>query len=470
MSYREQLPQLSPAPRIGFGDLSDFNALNTPGSQFAQAWQPVQSQLVAEGNSLTSTAMQAAQNTFTTEFEGLTQSQVGTSVQQALQGAQQYVIAGQTLYGAVQNVVGLVQAAQTGNPVQGVESFVGVMVAAAVAATPLTAGLGAAIVGAVDTVLTILQAAGLFGSAPAGSEVCPGFNMTNVAFVIPRTDPQGGNTCCGVATTPAQIAPGAPTWRSFPNPNSSSDAAWFQPNPSGQLTWNDATFAFPATAASLPTILPNQTASTAPRPIDAAFPQYHSLECLPTGSDLMSQFYAAYFSAWKLNAAYALNGLKPQSDAQVLLQTLIFWNKANFSTSTAIIASATESLVAAGATCPSGLTYLSSLVTGVLGLSTGGESWIGSDGQSLVIYTGGIKTVVSVIKIPVGLAPVKAGSSAPTASTSSAYSSSTAATVATGAALVAGTALAGTAIYAYATKQSFSGVLASAWKKIRKAL
>ena len=344
------------------GDISDFNALNTPGSQFAGAWAPVQNQLLTEGNALGSTAMTTAKNAFATQYLALTQGAGVMNIASALQGAQGYVLGAQTVYGAVQNVSNLAAMANGGNVAGALEGFTGLLVAAAVAGG-VSAGIGAAIIGVVDGVLAIMQKVGLFGSPPTGTQVTPGFYCTGASFAIPRTDPFGGTASCCVWASPAQIVPGSLGWRSFPDPNAPADAVWFTPTTAQQFQWGQATFGTPGGLDGGSAIVNSNPV----RPIDWAFPQYHALECMPSGTDAVSQLYAVFFAAWRLNAAYALNGLTPQKDAQVLLQVLELWNRAHPAGTPVTLTQTGESLPAPGSPCdPNAAAYPLSLISGVI--------------------------------------------------------------------------------------------------------
>lgn len=434
------------------GGLGDFDSLAASDPAFSSSWGTIQAQLGKENASATD--VNAAKNAFATSFEQLT-SVPGQDAGQALGAAQQYVMAGQTVYGAVQNVAGLIRSAQGGNPVGLVESFTGVMVGASITGGALTAGVGAAIVGAVDLVLTLLQGAGLFGSAP-GTTICPGMTLKGATFAIPRFDPAGsGNACCGVISTPAQISPGAPTWRPFPDPTKDGDRPWFAPSSSvvQQFDWLGATFYFGNSAGSSIIGGGSVVGQTPPlRPIDIAFPQYHSLECMAAGlsdSSQTSRFYASFFAAWKLNAAYALNGLTPQPDANVMLQALRFWNRAHARSIGPIVTlQLTEAILPAGVAllspstaCSSSVTpYPDMLVTSVLGQSQSTDSWVSADGKSILINAG------PFLQSPGSLTVAASGMSAGKK-------------VAIGAGLAVAVAAGAAGVYAAVTRTAFSTVL-----------
>jgi hypothetical protein len=163
--------------------------------------------------------------------------------------------------------------------------------------------------------------------------------------------------CMGVFTNTPQIAPGDAAWRTFPNFNDPDDANWFVPiyytNEPGPGYWKNALFytgRLDTSAAAGPNS-PNtgrpvlqDRAENWLRPIDAAFPNYRYLECemfdiipgnehrIPPISPMLTlkpsvtDFQKAFFAAWKSNQEYALNGFTPQSDGQVLLRLVRFWN------------------------------------------------------------------------------------------------------------------------------------------------
>jgi hypothetical protein len=92
---------------------------------------------------------------------------------------------------------------------------------------------------------------------------------------------------------------------------------------------------------------PNAAGSNV-RPIDNAFSVYYQYETfdpaivsawMAQGVDPanISRFMVAWSTAWKANAAYALNGLSPQPDWMVLLHLIRMWNRAHDSSRTASV-------------------------------------------------------------------------------------------------------------------------------------
>jgi len=306
------------------GDIS-FQEL-TQNPYAATAFSKVQQQLTKEGAN--SSDVQAAQTAFTNSYNQLASVASGLSGQNVIDAAQSYVMAGNTILGAAQTIGGLISSAGKMPPATVIQMFTGTLIGVAIAAGAVSAGIGAAVVGAVDGLLQVLQGAGLFGSPPAGTQICPGYYCQGAAFTVQTQGPSGVLGCCcafPLSNSQAQTSPSSPNWRAFPEAGVSADLPWYTTNAS-TFTWGGIEFGVPATLGSAqPT-----------RPIDHAFPQLRTLECNVSqalGTPL-GGFMSAFFSAWKANAAYALNGLKAQDDAQVLLHTLRLWNRAHASTST----------------------------------------------------------------------------------------------------------------------------------------
>lgn len=297
------------------GSLTDFQQFDQPGSTFHAAWTEVGSQILAEGGDITK--LQTAANDFTSAFEQMTSSSqgFGVQVQDALDYAKKYTIAGQTVLGAVQHVQGLIAAAQGASTPQQVEQvfnmFTGTLIGAAVAAGAVSAGVGSLIVAGVGVALDLLESAGLFGTAPSGTTICQA-GSSKLTFSSPPTVQVG----CAASMTAKVVNQGASNWRKFPTPGGSipGDAGWFNKD---MVDWYgdqwSGWFGY--------------------RLIDSAFPVWHYMACAQVPPELAS-FNQAFSQAWKANAEYALNGLKAQEDAQVLLHTVRIWNRAHSSSST----------------------------------------------------------------------------------------------------------------------------------------
>jgi hypothetical protein len=360
-------------PPIDTGQ-TDFNSLvqnSSFGSLVQQAWGPVQQQMLAEGldpsNPLDAANLNTAQGMFANAYNQLTQ-QMGVEATSAMQAAAQYVQTGKTIAGAVQTVVSLIKQAEGVQDIQGACNFVGslmgTVVTAAIASGAVTAGIGAAITAVVGVTIALIEAAWPGNPQPAGQLICA------------QTGPQGAQIYCSGAsftvgciccfshapigqTTP--IGPGTSVWRDFPNPTDPNDAGWFQyVGVIGQPQSATGPFGGPTAGAGAPGYTyPLQgapTAGNAPqglgvwknatwstpfagmRTIDGAFPNYRQLEyelTVPFGNEVepcppaLVDFGKAFFAAWKSNQAFALNGLKPIPDEQVLLQTLAMFNRSH---------------------------------------------------------------------------------------------------------------------------------------------
>jgi hypothetical protein len=211
------------------------------------------------------------------------------------------------------------------------------------------------------------------------------------------------------------------------------------------------------------------------RPIDHAFPQYRTLESNTLFHG--GSFQQAFFAAWKMNAAYALNGLKPQDDAQVLLHTLRLWNKAHEATNTVKMGPSTGPLL--GMNDPLSATassYISLLVSAAASIAGSDPTLV--DGGNLILNLGAMKSAPSpcgpdqMINPQWLLQQATGGGNAPKCIQApwAVQQGSTLGSVAVGTATAVGVAAGGLAVYAYATKQSYTGVLKALWTGARGLL
>jgi hypothetical protein len=300
---------LRPAP-TGLGDFAHYAS----NPEFAAAWSKIQAQLTVEGNGPASLAAATAQEEFASVFDNIA-SQLGVDPSTALDAAQQYIVAGHTVLGAVDTVQKVVSAAQGGDPAGAFNILTGAMVAAATSTGLVTAGVGALITIGVGAALSILQNAGLFGSPPKGTEWCPG--------LFTSTLPKIQVGC--VATNANVVQYGSPYWRRFPKRSggNTNDALWFAQNGSIPGDFNTIEWAGSPNGPKA-----YWTSYGGYRLIDSAFPDVHYLAVQNVLSGL-SDFADAFTQAWIANKEYALNGLKVQPDWQVLRTLLGIWNRAH---------------------------------------------------------------------------------------------------------------------------------------------
>jgi hypothetical protein len=334
--------------------LPDFNAFVSADAHFSGAWNEINTQLQAEGANVSQ--IEGAKLALTDSFEKLSTQGFGLSGSDPIDAAKNYVLAGQTIAGAVDTVSNLVQAVTSGPPAQVMQAFTGTLIGAAMAAGALSAGVGAAIVGAVGALLDVLSTAGLFGSP---QQTC---------------DFRVGDLC---ARSPyPQVSPGSSQWRTFPT---ASDRGWFATVPNSMVClqgpWKGVVFS---------------NCHSGERPIDTAFPAYRDVAgdasggffffSAPSKSDptfLGSDFLKAFAAAWKTNAEYTLNGLRAQSDPTVLVHTLRLWNRSHEGPAVIL--------------APGGGTYAHSLVPGALAQLTSTDSAL-LLGNGLAVQSGPLKS------------------------------------------------------------------------------
>lgn len=356
-------------------------------------WAQVAAQLNVEGAD--PLKIIAAQKSFSDAFTSLVAPANGFAVDTstALSAAKNLTILGQTAMGAVNTVSGLVHDLSTGSAPQITQAFTGGLVALAVSAGAVSAGLGAAIVAGVGALLNVLQNAGLF-SPPAGVELegCGGTYF--------NPPPQMAVGCIAGFTDPnaVQVKPGSFNWRSFPKPGDKTDVGWFLQNNPNVGVWKGVSWSGVSPAMTIGLV-------GVKRPIDVAFPNYNWVERgsvrQPGAVSISpftpgSSFLQGFANAWRANAEYAFNGLKPQPDAQVLLHFLRMWNRAHSSSNQMTMHQGGYG------------SYAESLVTAVLNES---NEFASGDG-GLVVNVGDLtpvpvaKKVISLKGIGSGTAPV----------------------------------------------------------------
>lgn len=439
-------PQHWPQPRperrrVGTGaSITDFLAYTTPGSaaydpNFAGAWNQIQGQLNAEGTDVS--GVNAAKEAMINSFSQLASDTLGVTGDEAIQASQQYVMLGQTAIGAVQTVGGLISAAQNvnsaGSFIAVSQAFTGVMIGAATAAGALSAGIGSAIILGVGALLNALGAAGFFG--PSG-----GFQGPCGQTLSQPPDLIAG--CVIAYGQGAKVQPGSPNWRAFPqnvrcptipcndsSGNALSDGIWYQPalisGPNGLNVWGTKWKGLTWEA------ILQQSSSL--RFIDIAFSNFHQVVEVDGPK---SAFLSAFSAAWRHNAEYALNGLTPQPDEQVLIHCVRLWNRAHAGPATPI-ASVIQS------------SYAASLIYSAQGQVASSDSSVISNG-AMYINTG------NVLNPPVGGPAAAALVSG----------LSPAATAAVVAGATVGAAALGSVAYSLAIGESADWAIRQLWRKL----
>jgi len=413
---KEELLAAIARARAGVGDFASDLA-NDP-SGFGAAWATVQKQLTLEG--ATTTAITLAKDTFDQAF---TSAPPGVDASTVLSSATQFTLIGRTIGGAVDGIEGLLQSASQGAPPPMLlEQFTGTMIGITVAAGVLTAGVGAAIVGAVTGLASILSAVGLFGSSP-GIQICPGVNVSqNPDWAL--ASPAPCNAVWGDSN-----APGTPGWRHFPNPNDSADAIWFGGDASALSLgsgWKGIrVFLAPAQTGTHGQTLLNVAFPTLPKIDVANNPLYAPMmQALPQP---VRDFHQAFLAAWKLNMEYTLNGLNVQPDWAVLVHALRLWNQAHDGSSKFELSPITSSFLYEASLIPSAPNSM-----GVFNnLSIKDPLWY-NVGQSLVIHTGprrqfsgSVKNTINGMLAASGKSGLLAGSNAGSQKSSAASSAKT---------------------------------------------
>lgn len=451
------IPDHWPQPRKpGFGaGLLDFEAYAASDPNFTNGWAGVQSQLVAE--LADSSQINLAKTAFTNSFEQLA-ANMGVTGDEAIAAAKQFTTLGHTVLGAVSTVQGLITTVESGSAPAITQAFTGVLISIGVGSGLVSAGVGAAIAFAITAVLAALGDLGFFTSNAPPTYDIPGCGKwTSVPDYLIG--------CMGVwakgsspnLTQPFRVAPGSPNWRSFPQPGtpgpyvSGADKEWFVPNLMSVGIWKGILIDSTDTG--------NLTRTDGSRAIDRAFPSYGRLAAdagiagqirnvllnvnLPAAISPGSNFQKAFFSAWRSNAEYALNGLKPRPDEEVLIHTLRLWNRAH--AGPPVVLSQSEA------------TYAHSLVSAGLNLVQSNDVGLTS-GAGLLVNSGAMRTQTpQIVKLHLSTkaGATSVGSSAPMSTTTK---------VVAGTAAVGGAALLGTAVFAFATHKSIDTVFSSAWR------
>ena len=403
--------------------MADFAELETH-AEFRSAWSQIATQLNAEGAS--GLDLQAAQDTLVKSYTDLTTGQLAVDTTAALNAAKDFTLTAKTVMGAVDMAQGMIAAAKGASTPAQVAAvanmFTGTLVAVTVFAGAVSAGLGSLIVAGVGIVLSILGDLGLFGDTGGGYNIC-GATSSNAPSIL---------VGCAFSPTASRTANGAASWRSFP-----ASAEWFDPFfVSGGFSWYGDPW-FTSAVGHF----------GQPRAIDLALPDYSRLEAeIPVWSDdsPLANFRRAFFTAWKANKEYAFNGLKVQDDWQVLTHVVRVWNKAHLATST-------YDLGLGDGVMP----YEASLLSDALNNLSANDATNNLVNGKFRINTGALQTSVPrkvIIRITVPL----------NAATAPAGAMSTTTKVVLGTSIVAGSALAGTALYAALKHRPFLSV----WSKL----
>jgi hypothetical protein len=507
--------QLSPGPlpvrshatnalrRRGLGDFASDLA-GSPA--FQQGWASLEKQIQAENKSQGGSApdlanqINGAKTLYENAFQGLIGSYFdagaianGSAYSNASQAASQLVATGATVLGAVKTISGLVNAAENGTPTEVVQAFSGVMIGLegiGVASGVLTAGAGAAICAGIALVGAILDdilsspPTTAIGNCQVDNSALPRWTV-GLTFPVPSATNQ----------TPVTGGPGSPKWRKFPVASLAKDAWWFLPvSISASLPLFGGSAA--ATSSPFTTPAPGWQSGTSVdqwvscggegvRPIDAAFPVYHQLECDIAAANAtlsldasaigevavtLAQFTKAYYAAWSANNEYALNGLGKnlQPDATVLVQVANHWNNAHAPgvgvelaapSSSSSGSQAIDLSVPCSSATPANA-YIRLLVGDLQNQSGSGPNSILTNGTTLHLNTGPLYAVSDVggVLLMNNLGALFGRKIAPAAM-------STGTKVVIGAVSVLGVAATGTALYAYLTKQAVRSVLEKAWDK-----
>ena len=479
---------------MGSGEAADFAAFYTPGlptfsPHFVQAWGQVNAQLNLEGAS--TDVINSATQRFSGAFSQLANNATDELASSIAGASRDVTLAFHSITSAVGMVESLageavsgIEAAIVGDAQGAIHAFMGVMVTVGVGVGSITAGAGAAITATLGATLSLLQAAGLFGP-PAPAAVLCGFPI--------NSPPDFTIGCLGVwvdVGQPKQIAPGTQgSWRNFPDPSKPEDAAWFgdASTGAGPGEWKGAFFGIDKPGANQHYSqgnVPNPAAPT-DRPIDNAFPAFFEIESLKkmldtSSTDIYAQFYYAFIAAWRANAEFALNGLQPQPDENVLVHTLRVWNTAHDSSATQPLNPPPTCVYANGSWAPSNPECLDPFLNTIVNQlvikahATGkiNDLW---NGSGFTVNIGPRKQAVVAAALA---APLPPDSSGPTVAQLNAARlaanppsvMSAPAKVVAGTAVVGGAAIVGTVVYAFAKGQAVDAVLKSVWRAVKGAV
>lgn len=403
----------------------------------ASAWGTVHNQLTAEGSTAADIAF--AQSKFSDTLTQL--AQVGVNdASSALNYAQQATLGIYSVASAVSTVGSFVSAVESETPVQAANMFTGVMVSLLIAAGSVSAGAGAIIVAGAAIAFSAIQ--GLLGSkTPRVANVC-GASLTWTPSLV---------VGCVYSNAASPIAVGAANWRSFPIASTSSN--WYStstPSVGGSfpwVTWKGYGWGYSPWGAS--------------RLIDATFPDYAAIEnfvnrtaigiALNVNTRPLSPFIPFLFSAWKANKEYALNGLQPRENYEVLVQAVRFWNRAHAATSYLDITASSTSMP-----------YVASLMPALFNA-------MGDNDSENNIYNGALRINTGAQYVPKKVIVLHLGLMNPTPKTTIAAptTSSTAATVAkTGAYTIGGLTVAAV-VAGWAVGKGADFFLGRAWTGLK---
>jgi hypothetical protein len=453
--------------RVGLGDLTFDEWMQDP--NFAAQWAQVKAQVQSEGGAnliVSQNSMLSAAN----ELASVSEITVNPQSSQIISAAAgNFAILGTTALGAINSIGGLIQESQQPGGAQSqqvVQAFTGVSMAAiglAVGVGAVTAGAGAAIAAGIGIVASLV---GPLFNGPAPVQTIGECNLNyEPTLMVSDSFVWSIN---GAPTTAGPSTAAWSKWRRFPNANKSSDAAWFEPGSIAPFDWYGDKW-----AACIGPFRPVPV-----RPIDMLFengaPVYAQLEgdnfllwafAMSAGSSdvytALVGLYNAFLAAWKSNREYGLNGLQRQSDAQVLAQTVAFWNAAHEPGQGFDMPAAQFQPYQGAQPLPSVTPYMAMLIGSVQqSVPPVVANQLLSSSGALHINTGPVKNVSSVAKIGIKVGPIarlSPGAATPAPATS------TGSKILLGIGIAAGIAAAAEGYYAWRNKISYGQALKRTW-------
>ena len=327
---RLNLPEAWQMPRgtlsgIGLGDLPFDEWMKD--DAFKTAWKVVEQQVTSEGGNVS-----LAKNAMLTSVNQLSGPQgAGFSGSEIYNAAGKYATGLRTIAGAVGQIEGLIEATQNGVPPgEIIQMFTGTMMGALVASGIATAGVGAAVVGGVAIAAALLDK--WLGSPQGPQTVVCGSTITNPPPCVFGCVLNDACTEANKVKSPSLKDGPNPYWRHFPNLNDPQDAGWFAAAKRGSYNFStyEGTAADSLRSSGWRGAHFWPIAHEGKRPIDEGFDEFSTIEHLDSASLAPQEFAQAFQAAWKANAEYWFNGLKPPATSpQVLSHLLRMWNFAH---------------------------------------------------------------------------------------------------------------------------------------------
>jgi hypothetical protein len=294
--------------------VSSFDDFMTLGAPAQASWSSIETALTKEG--APDVDIQRAKLVLGDQAMGLL-GMVQNDTMQAISSATDYVKVGDTLAGSVANVGAMISAAKSGNAPQLVQVTTGLLIGVATAAGAVSAGVGAAVVGAVAALSSILASHNLYQYSVVG---CPGWGY--------KDKPGYMIGCMYITTNPGPRAV-APLIQTAKGPVTNPLWLRMQDFLKTDTVFNTNVQTYLNRYKGIQ--IPDDIVKRNPAMYDLFFPGWTPLMqgkiVSGTLPGTMNDFLASYKSAWLSNKEAILNGHVGNQDYEVLAYAVRAWNR-----------------------------------------------------------------------------------------------------------------------------------------------